>query len=350
VILAFPPALFGAPRVSITLPELDPALTSLAAELAVEGARFVDDVNFDLEDLSVDRPLLMGEFGIAAARAPAVRYAMPGFTFPEITFGVDAVARAHPLDDSVGSLVSGMSVSTDERVGAAAEPFVVIVRFPLPLLGPDGYAGASLGLMRLDVREVSLKSFSFGASLGRRFAGFSRGAFRWNGVSVEGGVDFAWKTIGARYSPGTVERAMTLDADGSGPLAPFSSTFSVDPDVLVSLETRVAALTVAASTGITLVEAFSLSAGVGFTVSGSRSELSVYSSDAVDISGQLATLTRSECRITVSGPICSGGGMSSDLYYQACARFGAGALSLSVPVIWTPRRMFGVGLYAGVDL
>lgn len=349
-LLAFSPALFGAPKVSITLPELDPALSSLEAELAVEAARFVDDVNAELEDLSVDRPLLMGELGIAAARAPSVRYAMPGFSFPEVTFGVDAVARAHPLDDSVGSVVSGMGVSSDERVGAAAEPFVVAVRFPLSLLGPDGYAGASLGLMQVNVREVSLKSFSFGASLGRRFAGFSRGAFRWNGVSVEGGVDFAWTTVGVRYSPGTVSRTMILDADGAGPLAPFSSTLSVDPDVLVSLKTRAAALTVAASTGITLVEAFSLSAGAGFTVSGSRSELSVYSSDEVEISGQLADLTRSECRIRVSGPLCEGSGVSSDIYYQACARFGAGALSLSVPVIWSPRRMLGVGLYAGVDL
>lgn len=345
-----PAALFGAPRVSLTLPELDPALASLAAELAEEGARYVDDVNAELQDLSVDRPLLMGEFGIAAARVPAVRYAMPGFSFPEISFGVEAVARANPLDDSVGSLVSGMSVSSDEQVGASAGPFDVAARFPLSLLGPDGYAGASLGLMRVDVREITLKSVSFGASLGRRFAGHSRGAFRWDGVSVEGGVDFAWTTVGARYSPGTVERTMTLDADGPGPLAPFTSTFSVDPDVLVSLKSRIAALTFAASTGFTLVEAFSLSAGVGLTVSGSRSELSVSSSDEVGITGHLADLARSECRIQVSGPICSGGGFSSDIYYQARARFGAGALSLSVPVIWSPRRMLGVGLFAGVDL
>lgn len=354
-VILFPLALIAvplgaAPRVSIDLPFVDPALTELAAELTVEGARYVDDVNAELEDIDVDRPLLMGEFGIAASRAPVVRHAIPGFTVPEIYFGVTAVASAHPLDNSVTSRVSDMDESSDEAVGAAIEPFVVAARFPLDRWGQGSYAGASLGIMRLEIGDYRLRYFSLGASLGRRIAGLSRGAFRWDGLSLECGADVSWTTFGARYRPGTVERTMTLDADGSAPLAPFNSTFAVDPDVLVALKTRAMAFTGALSTGVTVIDAISLSVGMGLTVSGYHSELTVTSDDAVAISGQLAALARSECRVRVSGSVCEGGGISCTPYYQGCARFGAGALTFSVPVIWSPKRTLGLGLYAGIGL
>lgn len=350
LLLALAPAsLVASPKVSLDLPALDPSLGALESALESESARFLDELNDNLADVMVEKPRLMKGFGDAAARGTLVPWALGDSVLPSIAFGLGATAYADPLDWNAGARVAGMDESSDEAVGAAIEPFVVAAQYPLDRWFPRYYASGSLGLMSLSTDAFRLRAFSLGLSVGYRFPGKSSGAFEWLGVTVEGGADVAWSSFGVFFKPGRVSQTLTLDEDGSGPLEPFDSTLSVDPEVLAALKTRALAVTGAVSTGISIIDAITLFGGAGLTLSAARSELTLESDDEVTITGPLAALARSDCRVRTSGAVCSGGESSAGFFLEGCARFGAGALSLSVPVVWSPARSFGVGLFLGVN-
>jgi hypothetical protein len=353
-ILAFmlalaPPSLAAAPKVSLDLPALDPSLGALKSALESESARFLDELNDNLSDVMVEKPRLMKGFGDAAARGALIPWALGDSPLPWVAFGIGSAVYAEPFDWGTGARVAGMDESSDEAVGAAVEPFVIAAQYPLDRWFPCYYASGSLGLMDISTDDYRLRSFSLGLSVGYRFPGKSLGAVEWLGVTVEGGADFAWSSVGVFFKPGRVSQTVTLDEDGSGPLPSFDSTLSVDPEVLAALETRAFAITGAVSTGVSVIDAITLFGGAGLTISAAHAELSLESDDAVAITGHLADLAQSDCRVRTSGAVCSGGEVSAGFFLEGCARFGAGALSLGFPVVWSPARSFGAGVFLGVN-
>lgn len=350
VLLTLAPApLAASPKVSLDLPALDPSLGILESALESESARFLDELNDNLADVMVEKPRLMKGFGDATARGTLVPRALGDSLLPSVAFGIGATAYADPLDWNAGARVAGMGESSDETVGAAVEPFVIAAQYPLDRWFPRYYAAGSLGLMSLSTNTFRLRAFSLGLSVGYRFPGKASGAFEWLGVTVEGGADVAWSSFGVFFKPGRVSQTLTLDEDGSGPLAPFDSTLSVDPEVLAALNTRALAVTGAVSTGVSVIDAISLFGGAGLTLSVAHSELTLESDDAVTITGPLADLARSDCRVRTSGAVCAGGESAVGFFLEGCARFGVGALTLNVPVVWSPARSFGIGLFLGVN-
>lgn len=335
--------------ISLSLPTIDPALSSLVSALESESAGLVDEINDSLTGAMTEKPALMGGMGNAAAWGSLVPRSLGGPCVPTIDFGFAGAVYAKPLNRHTGATVAGMGESSDEAVGAAVQPFVVVAKYPLDRWFPRYYAGASLGLMAFDAAKYRMRTFSSGVTLGYRFPGSTKGALEWHGFSLECGADFTYSNFGMKFRPGRVSQDVTLDEDGPGPLPAFSSTLSVDPEVLAELKTRSFALTGGVSSGVTVIDAISLYGGAGLSVSLSRSELSLESDDEVSITGHLADLAESPCTVKASGTVCSGKGTTAGVFLQGCARFGAGALTISVPVVWSPARSFGTGLFMGVN-
>jgi hypothetical protein len=335
--------------IGLTLPTLDPSLGPLAADLELESAQLVGEIQDSLTGVMTEKPALMGGMGNAAAWGSIVPRSLGGPIVPSIDFGFDCAIYAEPLNGHTGSVVSGMGESSDEPVGAAVQPFVIVAKYPLDRWFPRYYAGASLGLMAFDAAKYRMRTFSSGLTLGYRFPPSAKGALEWHGVSLECGADFAYSNFGMKFRPGRVSQDVTLDEDGAGPLPSFTSTLSVDPEVLAELKTQSFALTGVVSSGFTVIDAISLFCGAGLTVSLSRSTLSLESEDEVTISGHLADLAQSPCLVKASGTVCSGKGSFIGLVLQGCARFTAGALTISIPVVWSPARSLGTGLFMGVN-
>ncbi len=335
--------------VSLTLPTFDSHLAPLVSALESESSVLVDEINDSLSGAMTEKPALMGGMGKAAAWGSIVPRSLGGPCVPSIDFGFDCAIYAKPLDRHIKFLVADMDESSDEPVGAAVQPFVIVAKYPLDRWFPRYYAGASLGLMAFDAEKYRMRTFSTGLTLGYRFPGSTKGALVWHGVSLECGADFTCSNFGMKFRPGRVSQDVTLDEDGSGPLDSFTSTLSVSPEVLAELKTQSFALTGGVSSGVTVIDAFSLFCGAGLTVSLSRSELSLESKDDVTISGHLADLAESPCVVSASGTVCSGKGTAAGVFLQGCARFGAGALTISIPVLWSPTRSFGTGLFMGVN-
>lgn len=347
VLISSGPLSFAAPRVTIDLPVLVTGMEGIEAEFELALEDFVDYADSDIFD-SLQKPLFMEGFAGAASNTPLVAHALHFSPIPSVHLGLSAAAYAKPLDDSISDRVSSIDDDSDEVMGAAIQPLVVQASFPLEFLKPGLFGGASLGYMDADMGEYRLKGFTAGALVGYTYGGGRRGACVWDGITVNTGIDYAKNSLSAVYDPGPQSRTESFDADGSGPAPAIGATFRIDPEVQGSIETNVKAFSAQVSTGLTLINAISLYAGLGFKLASAEASLEIDADEEIEIDGDLADYVETPGRVSIDGSVVSREKIFSGIFLLGGIQLKAGALILTIPIVWEMDRSLAAGLFMGV--
>jgi len=248
-------------QISLTPPGLMPGLTGLEDMFEDEVVALTDEINETLSD-SIDKPLFMQGFGGAAATSVLVPHAVRSSSVPSVHFGIDVSVYAEPLASDIAIRLKNLDADSDERMGACMQPFVVSVRVPLDRFYPGLYGGGNFGYMNTLSGDYRMRAIAAGLSAGYRLKGSRFGVFFWDGISVEAGADYSSDRITASFSPGSVSETITLDEDGDGPLPAFDAALTFDPEVTAGVDLSVLSFSIQASSGVTVIEAVSLFAGV----------------------------------------------------------------------------------------
>jgi hypothetical protein len=235
-------------------------------------------------------------------------------------------------------------------MGAALQPLVLVAFFPLDGLYPGLFGRASAGYFNMPSGTYRLNALSGGFSFGYRVKGFRKGAVAWDGLTLQGGVDFADSRVTVVYKGGSATSYTSLDADGSGPLPSVAATITVDPEVTADVSTTVLTGNIQVSSGVTVLDAFTVFWGAGFSLAGGSAWTSVYIDDEIDISGDFAQYVKTPGRMTISGTVSEAQKTVAGGYILTGLQIRAGSLVFSVPAVWKAFSFFGTGIFMGVSL
>lgn len=343
-------ALSAEVTVAITPPEFTSGGGFLDDSFESASDRINDEINGYLDDKWMRKPRFMRAFGAAAAYALLVPRAVPACELPALNFGVAASAWANPLDETVEDTLRETDVNSDEPMGAYARPFLLSVDIPLEWLKKGLSAGGTFGYMGMSDDLYRASSFSAGVQAGYRLFGARFGPVTWEGLSLRAGVDGSVDNVIVKYSFDKLSESVTFDEDGDGPLPPFDARARVSPDVSLEAEISSLSFSVRASTGVTLVDAISLFGGFGLTAYSGTARIGVSLDEEISLDGYAATLVRKPARVTVSGDLAKEQTSSFGGFLECALQLRAGALLITIPVLWTPYCALGTGVFMGVAL
>lgn len=338
---------YAAPRVTVDLPDLVPGMEGIEDEFVLALEDFVDYTDTDIYD-ALQKPLFMEGFAGAASTAPLVPHALYFTLAPSVHIGIDAAAYAKPLKSGIVDRVESLDDDSDEVMGAAIQPLIVQASFPLDFLLPNLFGGASFGYMDADMGEWQLESLSAGILMGYTYGGGRRGACVWDGISVNAGFDYSRNGVSSVYESGVLSRTESFDPDGSGPAPAIGATFRIDPEVKASVETDVKVFSAQAVTGITLIDAISLYAGLGIKLASASASLEIDADEEIEIRGELADYVESPGRVSIDGSVVGRDKFFSGTFLLGGMRVRAGSLILTMPIVWEMSRSLGAGLFMGV--
>jgi hypothetical protein len=184
---------------------------------------------------------------------------------------------------------------------------------------------------------------------GYRLRGSRFGVVTWNGFAFHAGVDFSVDDVMARYEFGNIYETISLDTDGIGTVPSFNANLSIMPAIEAGGKISTLVFGFRLSTSITFIEAVSAFGGIGITASSSTSRIWVSLDEDITLDEYTASLVDKPGRVTVSGDLARerAGGVGG--YFEGGLQFHAGALLITLPVLWTPYYALGTGVFLGVS-
>jgi len=332
--------------VDLTPPSLQPGMAGVEALLAANALAFVDDIRVRVEE-GARKPRLFEAFamatGIASAVPSASHEAASGFS---LAVGSAAAVHASSFGPEMLAALEGIGLEGDLEAGACAEPMVLRARYRFP----SGAVDLALGLGYFDavIQGYGAESLMGDASCGYRIGAPGSGALAWEALRLETGCSLAINTLSGSFRTGPISQTVPIDPDASGPLVPIYATISVDPPILLAMESRVLNARLQASTGFSLLGALSLSLGAGGVLTWGGSALSLDTEAPIEVQGYLEGLVDQPGRISISGTAASYPYLGVSPYASAALSFTVGAFSLSLPLVYGYPGGLGAGLFAQV--
>jgi hypothetical protein len=334
--------------VTVTPPEFVGGNAFLGSSFDAVADTLTDRINGYLDDEWLRKPRFMKAFGDAAAYALLVPGAVPSVTVPFVDFGVAASAWVDPLGRETVKMVRRLDANSDESMGASARPFVVSFGIPLDRLKRGLSAGGTFGYMAMSDTYYRASSLSVCARAAYTTRGARFGVASWDGFALRAETGGTVDAVTATYSFGDLSESVSLDEDGGGPLPPFSATARVSPDVVGKADISTLSVCVRASSSVTLIDAVTLFAGVGITAHSGTARIRVSLDEEIELDGYAATLVREPGRVTVSGDVAKETTSGLGSFLEGGLQLRAGALRVTIPVLWTPYYALATGVFLGV--
>ncbi|MBU0927995.1 MAG: hypothetical protein KKA67_09620 [Spirochaetes bacterium] len=341
-------------NVELTAPELKPGMESLEAILQAQAEGFADDI-VALVEQTLDKPLFMRAFAGAAVTASFLSGlteasdGSPGSGGLALSIGSAASVWSADFSPAALERLSVLGPDDDVEAGACVQPLVAQAALSLARLAPGLDAGAYVGLMDAQGGELGVRSFSAGLSAGLSLfqppAGDRPPMLRWRGLRLSLGAGYSYGAYSALVEPGPIYQSIPIDPDGEGPLVPLSTTIQVDPSVTAGVLCTALGGRLGATTGITLFGTLSLAVGAGFGVSYGASQVSLESSDAIQVLGYLSSLVENDGSIALSGTTEAVESVEVSPYLSAGLGFRVGAFSLVAPFVWNVPKGLGLAIF-----
>jgi hypothetical protein len=345
--LALSAPLGAEPTVSIVAPELKDGMAGLQAMLDDAVTGFSGDLS-DMVSATLNKPLLMAGFNGAASSVALIPAVAPDANGPWLSLGSAASVYSQGLSTEILSQLDTLDATSDFGVGLCVQPLVVRGGLPLSFLLRGLTVGADIGYMSAETGEYGIRSFTAGVTVG--YAAFSptRGAIAWEGLRLNAGADYAVNRLSLIVAPGVISQVVPIDADGPGPLVPFYTTISLDPEIRAGVESTLLAFRAQASTGVSFFEALNLFATVGVTGGSVSSAISVDVDEEIEVSGYLGNLIETPGRVTIGGTTNAVGSAYLSPYFAGGLGFRVAFFDIMVPVLLVPFDSVGTGVFIGV--
>jgi len=313
-------------------------------EASLEG--FIESFRDELNE-RLDKPDVLTGFARASSVAPLTPHALY-FSSPYSAFiGFDAAVYAPPLSTSIDR-ASDIDEDSDEMMGGSMQPLSIRLRFPLDMVRENLFAGFSCGYLSVESGDFAFDYYTIGISSGLVIGGWKDRLASWDGLSLHGGIDYSHTVFSALHDPGQTSRQDSFDPDGSGGIPTLTASYTVDPQVSAAFTLSSGSLVLQASTGVTLVELFSFSCGLGLSLSRVGASLSIDAEEEIRIGGTLADYIEGSGSVAVHGEVVGVHAWYAQMYLHGAMEMRLGSLVLSFPVIWVPETSLACGLYAGV--
>lgn len=340
-------------RVDLATPRLIDEFSDYQGVLDDYALQYRDEIAAIVSE-TLDKPLFMEGFGMAASAASAVPAALRPPASPFLSAGSSAAVYAEDLSGETPSTLSNLDPESDMKAGLCVLPLAVQGALPFTVMGQRGYAGLALGYIDADTGEYGVESLSAGLFAGITFLA-PRTAPRivsWEGVSLEAGGDWTNNRMNALFEPGRITQDIPLDPDGEGPLVPQDITLAVDPEVRAGIATELICLRASLRTGVTLFQALSLYGGGGILWSRTRTGITVESDAPIVIESYVSDLVDPEHpgSIAIDGTAAQFAAYALMPYLQGGLLFRVGPFGMGLPVVWKPGEALGTGFFVGVSL
>lgn len=347
--------LTGQVVVELTPPELQDGMAQLEAMVATEligAAREVEDLIAPL----VEKPELLTAFGDAAGATAPLLPVPPPARGSRFLFGIStelAIASDMMYYPAIQREIEAFDETKDIYLGAALQPLMLFARFPLDLLVSGASALTGLGVFHADPGEFELQSFRLrgGISLPvltRRPLGrhidFS---------GIHGSAQFSLYSlrIAALVRPGVMTEGFSFDPDNDGPFPSQDVTIQLDPTLELAGLTTVSALSLSASTGISLLDMVGIAIEAGLSWTGGSSRITIDTDEEIAILGYLSGLIAEggNSRLTISGGSPEVSPKSVQLFLKGNIAWQVGSLLLSLPLSIGSSGTFAAGVCLGVS-
>jgi hypothetical protein len=304
-------SLLGVPlgaEISILIvpPRLKPGMAQLQTMLEQE----VGAVGHDLADIAgayLLKPLFMSANAHANGSAilPSVVPARPGDVL-SVALGCSAAAQTDTWDIALlTQRVDGFKIEDDYAVGAGVRPLALDLTLPLGSLLRGLDLRLTAGFMQAEILGYTFRSIAAGVFVDYAFVR-PRGwgsILSWRGLSIGLGAAGGENRLSTVVAPGVVERTLSFDPDGAGPLPVFNVDIQADPRVSVAVASSALVFPCVLSTGITILDSLTFTVGGGVDLSTGGTSVGVDGDPEVTILGHLADLIEEPGRVELSGSV-----------------------------------------------
>lgn len=344
LIMAAASSAAGQPKVVLKAPVLGEGMKAIQSTLDISMTGFSDEVQGLVND-TLSKPAFMEGFGSAASRVvlvPTVPHHAAGF---RISLGSAAALYSEGLSPEMAARLSNLSIESDEKTGACIQPLVISFAFPIPFTRDRVHAAASVGWMEAEASEYGIKAFSAGGALSVTVFRPAGRKISWDGLVLSAGGDYASNEVTARIRPGVIRQTVEIDPDDDGPLVPMSAAISLNPDIHAGVESSVTAGKAYLSTGATLFEALSVSAGTGWAFGLARAAILLDTDETVDVEGNLANLIAEPGAVSIHGTASETWTTTMFPWVQASLGWNIGPFRIVLPVAYTPEDGIAMGFF-----
>ncbi len=355
LIIAFLPVRVSADlNVDIKVPELGPGMAQLEGVLAENVLLAADEVKIFAENL-LEKPELTRGFGNAVSLVSTVPMlgTLPLASRTSLSMGGYASFYSYTLDESaLSERFSNLNEEDDFEIGISARLVNTSLTLPLNRLVPGLSLFASAGYAKLESESFYLNDFfvqtALGYSLFREFG--RKNVFRWSPLYLQMGGSYAYHSLGAIISVGTVTQDFTVDPDGKGPLLGQDVTVEVNPVVDLSMLSHVGSYIFAVTTGIRLMDTLHLYIGSGCSLSFGRTDIALSNDNDVIVRGYLSDLVEEEGSIGIDGSVVGSSPRVFMGYFFTGFQLEISKMFINVPILYDPSSGLSTGISLGVSL
>jgi len=243
--------------------------------------------------------------------------------------------------------LSDFAIEDDIYIGAALQAFSLYMTLPADFLIEDLSFTAGLGYLSFnyDIANIGGSNLHLSSSY-TFFDDDSDEVIKWTGLNLQAGFSLSGNSIAVVYPIENITQTFPIDPDGDGPIVPFFVTISLSPEVSITYRNTQFSIPASISTGIKIIDTFSISIGTGAAVTFGQNEIDISVDDEITVEGFLSDLIEISPHIIVSG---SEPGAVAELlapFVFAALSFNTGNFYLSIPVSWN----FSDTITAGISL
>lgn len=341
-------------NVDISVPGLGEGMAELEGMLSANTAMAAYEVETMINEL-LEKPLLTGAFGSAAGISGALPQLGMIPQASEIAVGLGAYGAVYADTFNVSELterLDDIEPEDDFILGAGLNGISSSVVVPLNNYIPRFSVSASIGYLDTEGDEFSLMDFSFSAAA--NYSPFRKKALgqllSWSPLYLQGGLSYSLNELGFTIEGGTFEEDFDLDPDGDGPLLAIPIIVEVEPIIDLVLRSTVIMLSATAGTGLSLVDFFHLTCGMGISLMAGKTEIGLSSSDEITVVGYLSDLIETPGVLTIDGALTGGSPSGLFPYFFGGVQFDFRHFYLNALFLYNPGYGLGGGLSMGVSL
>lgn len=246
----------------------------------------------------------------------------------------------------------------DYPIGAAVQALQLTAGFPtkrekIRLHGTLGFIGVHSGeteLLNGDISAgIEYRPFS-PQSYGRNIV--------WLPLSGKMNIGFRYLEAGFTLDPGTMEKNVVIDPDGSGPLPDQDWDIILSPQLTAGLQSFSLYSPCSIHSQIIFFDTFLISLGGGILPAWSRSSITLKGDSDVGIAGPLSDLISEPAYVSLEGKTTPVNGAPVSFYFSGKFQMDIGSVYLSIPVAYQPGKSksggvrihnLAAGFYIGVQ-
>lgn len=295
------------------------------------------------------KPLLFGGMsGANTTTASILPFSLPVITDYAIFTGSAASFTSKTFDlTELTENLSDLAIEEDLYIGAALQGFSVYMTLPADLLieGLSFTAGGGYLSFDYDIASISSSSLHLSSSY-TFFKDDLKNILNWTGLNLQMGFTLSNNTIAVVY-PIEFTQTFPFDADGAGPIVPFSVTILLSPNLGITYKNTQFSIPAVLSTGINLLDTLSFNIGAGASVTFGQNSIEIDVDDEISVEGFLSNLIETSPRIVINGsqPGVSAGLLSPFMF--AAFSFNAGNFYLNLPLSWDFNNTLTAGITLG---